>query len=63
MGKQFLQQGKQQSASFAAMLAEYWQEETPLIAKRHHLEQFTTEVDELRDATERLAKKVAKLAQ
>jgi ubiquinone biosynthesis accessory factor UbiJ len=61
MGKQFLQQGKQQSANLAAMLAEYWQEENPLITKRRHLEQFAAEVDELRDAAERLAKRVARL--
>jgi ubiquinone biosynthesis protein UbiJ len=61
MGKQFLQQGKQQSANLAAMLAEYWQEENPLITKRRHLEQFAAEVDELRDATERLAKRIARL--
>ncbi|HEY7986284.1 MAG TPA: SCP2 sterol-binding domain-containing protein [Methylophilaceae bacterium] len=61
MGKQFLQQGKQQSANLAAMLAEYWQEENPLITKRRHLERFAAEVDELRDATERLAKRIEAL--
>lgn len=61
MGKQFLQQGKQQSANLAAMLAEYWQEENPLITKRRHLEKFAAEVDQLRDATERLAKRIEKL--
>ena len=61
MGKQFLQQGKQQSANLAAMLAEYWQEENPLITKRRHLEQFSAQVDELRDAAERLAKRISRL--
>jgi ubiquinone biosynthesis protein UbiJ len=61
MGKQFLLQGKQKSANLAAMLAEYWQEENPLITKRRHLEQFATEVDELRDAAERLEKRITQL--
>jgi ubiquinone biosynthesis protein UbiJ len=61
MGKQFLRQGKRQSANLAAMLAEYWQEENPLITKRRHLERFAAEVDELRDATERLAKRIEAL--
>lgn len=61
MGKQLLRQSKQQSANLAAMLAEYWQEENPLITKRRHLEQFAAEVDELRDATQRLAKRITQL--
>jgi ubiquinone biosynthesis protein UbiJ len=61
LGKQLLRQTKQQSANLAAMLAEYWQEENPLITKRRHLEQFAADVDTLRDATQRLAKRVALL--
>lgn len=52
-----------QAWSLAGMLAEYWQEEQPLIAKRRHLAEFSREVDALRDDAERLAKRVAKREQ
>jgi ubiquinone biosynthesis protein UbiJ len=50
-----------QVASVAGMLAEYWLEEAPLIAKKTHLDQFTREVDALRDDAERLQKQLEKL--
>jgi ubiquinone biosynthesis protein UbiJ len=43
------------------MLAEYWLEEQPLIAKKRHLEEFSTEVDALRNDVDRLAKRLEKL--
>ena len=40
---------------------EYWTEEQPLVAKRIHVDRFVGEVDQLRDAVERLEKRVARL--
>jgi ubiquinone biosynthesis protein UbiJ len=42
--------------------AEYWTEESPLIASRVKVEDFMSEVSHLRDAIERLEKRVEKLA-
>jgi ubiquinone biosynthesis protein UbiJ len=42
--------------------AEYWTEESPLIASRVKLEAFVNEVAELRDAVERLEKRIERLA-
>ena len=39
--------------------AEYWTEESPLIASRVKVEDFVRGVSELRDAVERLEKKIA----
>ncbi len=41
--------------------AEYWTEESPLIASRVKVEGFVREVSELRDAVERLAKRIEML--
>jgi ubiquinone biosynthesis protein UbiJ len=41
--------------------AEYWTEESPLIASRVKVEGFVREVSELRDAVERLEKKIEAL--
>ena len=41
--------------------AEYWTEESPLIASRVKVESFVQEVAELRDALERLEKRIEKL--
>ena len=38
--------------------AEYWTEESPLIASRVKVEGFVREVSELRDAVERLEKRI-----
>jgi len=62
LGKRVVAEGQRQFWSAAGMLAEYWQEEDPLIAKQRHLEQFAREVDQLRDDTERLSKRVDRLA-
>lgn len=47
----------------AAMLTEYAHEEAGLIAKRKHLDEFIAEVDQLRDASARLSKRIDLLAQ
>jgi ubiquinone biosynthesis protein UbiJ len=41
--------------------AEYWTEESPLIASRVKVEDFVREVGELRDAVERLEKRIERL--
>ena len=41
--------------------AEYWTEESPLIASRVKVEGFVREVSELRDAVERLEKRIERL--
>ncbi|HSN19174.1 MAG TPA: SCP2 sterol-binding domain-containing protein [Usitatibacter sp.] len=46
------------SLRMAQGAAEYWTEESPLIASRVKLESFVREVSELRDAVERLEKRV-----
>jgi ubiquinone biosynthesis protein UbiJ len=45
----------------ASGAAEYWTEEQPLIASRVKVEAFVREVSELRDALERLDKRIANL--
>jgi ubiquinone biosynthesis protein UbiJ len=50
-----------QAQSLSGMLAEYWLEEQPLIAKKRHLKQFATDVDALRDDMERLEKRIQRL--
>lgn len=47
----------------AAMLAEYAHEEAPLLAKRKHLDEFIAEVDQMRDASARLNKRIELLTQ
>lgn len=42
--------------------AEYWTEESPLIASRVKVEDFTHGVSELRDAVERLEKRIERLS-
>ena len=46
----------------AAGAAEYWTEEQPLIASRVKVEGFAREVSDLRDAVERLEKRIDRLA-
>ena len=52
---------QRQAQSLAGMFAEYWLEEQPLIAKKRHLENFSRDVDTLRDDIERLTKRLQKL--
>lgn len=55
------QEVRKQALNVAEMFAEYWQEEDPLIAKKRHVETFTHAVDDARDDTERLEKRLEKL--
>lgn len=56
-----VQEAKQQSIHLAEMLAEYWQEEKNVLAKKRHVEQFNTEVDTLRGDVARFEKRLEKL--
>ena len=49
------------SGRLAAGAAEYWTEEEPLIASRVKVESFVAGVTELRDAVERLGKRIERL--
>jgi ubiquinone biosynthesis protein UbiJ len=53
--------GKDASERLAAGAAEYWTEEDPLIATRVKVDGFVAGVTELRDAVERLDKRIALL--
>lgn len=53
--------GRDATERLAAGAAEYWTEEDPLIASRVKVEQFVSGVTELRDAVERLDKRVERL--
>jgi ubiquinone biosynthesis protein UbiJ len=48
--------------SLARQAAVYWTEERPLIASRQHLEQFSRDVDTLRDDVARVEKRIEQLA-
>ena len=50
--------GRQGADNLARSFAEYWTEERPLIASRGDVEQFTREVDTLRDDVARLGKRI-----
>jgi len=54
--------GRDASLRVAQGAAEYWTEESPLIATRVKIDSFVEGVAELRDAVERLAKRVEKLS-
>jgi ubiquinone biosynthesis accessory factor UbiJ len=54
--------GRDTSMRAAAGAAEYWTEESPLIASRVKVEDFTRAVDALRDDVERLAKRLEALS-
>ncbi len=53
--------GRDASERLAAGAAEYWTEEDPLIATRVKVEDFVAGVAELRDAVERLDKRIERL--
>lgn len=61
LSQQKLQQWQASAKNLGGMLAEYWQEEKPLIAKKSHIEAFNREVDRLREDTDRLQLRVDKL--
>ena len=60
-GAHVKQEIARQARSAATMLSEFWLEEQPMLAKKRHLEQFSRDVDNLRDATARLAKRLERL--
>lgn len=60
-GSDLLSGVRQAAENFAANLVEYWTEEKPLLAKRLDIERFVGDVDAVRDATERLEKRVTRL--
>ena len=53
--------GRQAADNTGRAFAEYWTEERPLIAGARDLESFYREVDELRDGTDRVEKRVESL--
>jgi len=53
--------GRDATLRMAQGAAEYWTEESPLIASRVKVESFVNEVAQLRDAVERLEKRIEKL--
>lgn len=53
--------GREASLRMAQGAAEYWTEESPLIASRVKLEGFARDVSDLRDAVERLEKRIERL--
>ena len=54
---------KDTTTNLAEMLSEYWQEETSMIAKKRHVEEFNAGVDRLRADVARFEKKLQKLTQ
>lgn len=52
---------KNQAKNAAEMLAEFWQEEKPILTKKLHVETFNQQVDILAADTARLEKKLEKL--
>lgn len=50
---------KNQGENAAEMLAEFWQEEKNILAKKRHVEQFNQAVDTLREDVDRFEKRVA----
>lgn len=58
-----LQATKKQATNLTEMLAEYWQEEKPLLAKKRHIEAFNHDVDSLKSDIARFEKKLKKLSQ
>ncbi len=55
-------EAKRQITNLAEMLAEYWQEEVPLLAKKNQVKAFNASVDALVSDTDRLEKRLEKLA-
>lgn len=61
--KKTFKSAKKQSINLAEMLAEYWQEEKPILAKKWQVEKFNANVDTLRSDFTRLEKRISKLSQ
>jgi ubiquinone biosynthesis accessory factor UbiJ len=60
-GREFLRWQSQAPINVAHMLAEYWTEERPLIARSADVKEFVAEVDRLRDDADRLEKRIERL--
>lgn len=54
---------KRQITNLADMLAEYWQEEVPVLAKKRQIDAFNASVDALVSDMDRLEKRLEKLTQ
>lgn len=54
LGQKKLESWREHTQTLAEMLAEYWQEERPLIAKKSAIASFNRAVDTLREDTDRL---------
>jgi ubiquinone biosynthesis protein UbiJ len=61
-GRTIRRWGEQAADNTARSFAEYWTEERPLIAVRHDLDAFARAVDQLRDDTARLEKRLENLS-
>lgn len=61
LGRSTVNAIKETGENLANMLTEYWLEEKPTLAKKRHIEQFNSDVDNLRADVERLEKRVNKL--
>ena len=60
--RKVLQTVKKQSIDITEMVSEYWQEEIKILAKKHQVERFITDVDVLRSDTARFEKRLQKLS-
>ena len=60
-GRKLADWGKQGADNVARSFSEYWTEESPLIATRADVAQFSTDVDALRDDLARLEKRIERL--
>jgi ubiquinone biosynthesis protein UbiJ len=58
----FVEWQRNAALSLAATAAEFFTEEQPVLASRAAVDQFIRDVDDLRDALERLEKRFARLA-
>lgn len=63
IGKKVLENTKKQSINIVEMLAEFWQEEKPVLAKKWRVDKFNCDVDTLNSDFNRLEKRLEKLAQ
>jgi ubiquinone biosynthesis accessory factor UbiJ len=61
ISKKSAETAKTQMINLAEMLAEYWQEEKLILAKKWQVEQFNADVDALRSDCARLEKRLKKL--
>jgi len=61
ISKKTFSEAKKQSINVAEMLAEYWQEEKNILAKKRHVEAFNANVDALVGDVARFEKRLQKL--